>query len=30
MDDDEFGAAPGEKYNGDDAFVDLEDFIVEG
>jgi hypothetical protein len=30
MDDDEFGAAPGEKYNADDAFVDLEDFIVEG
>ncbi|KAL9182542.1 hypothetical protein ACHAXT_013194, partial [Thalassiosira profunda] len=30
MDDDEFGAAPGEKYNADDAFVDLEDFLVEG
>jgi hypothetical protein len=30
MDDDEFGSAPGERYNADDAFVDLEDFIVEG
>jgi hypothetical protein len=30
MDDDEFGLAPGERYNADDAFVDLEDFIVEG
>jgi hypothetical protein len=30
MDDDEFGSAPGEKYNANDAFVDLEDFLVEG
>ena len=30
MDNDEFGPKPGEKYNADDAFVDLEDFLVEG
>lgn len=30
MDDDEFGSEPGERYNVDDAFVDLEDFLVEG
>jgi hypothetical protein len=30
MDDDEFGSTPGEKYNANDAFVDLEDFLVEG
>lgn len=30
MDDYEFGSDLGEKYNADDAFVDLEDFIVEG
>jgi len=30
MDDDEFGLEPGERYNVDDAFVDLEDFLVEG
>eukprot|EP00986_Skeletonema_menzelii_P012554 scaffold6975_cov83-Skeletonema_menzelii.AAC.11 len=29
MDDDNFAAAPGERYNVD-AFVDLEDFIVDG
>jgi hypothetical protein len=30
MDDDEFGSAPGERCNADDASVNLEDFIVEG
>mmetsp|Transcript_22432 Transcript_22432/g.36688 ORF Transcript_22432/g.36688 Transcript_22432/m.36688 type:complete len:474 (+) Transcript_22432:2-1423(+) len=30
MDDDDIGSTPGEKYNGNDAFVDLEDFLVEG
>ena len=30
LDDDEFGSTPGEKYNVDDGFVDLEDFLVEG
>ena len=29
-DDDNFAAAPGERYNDVDAFVDLEDFIVDG
>jgi hypothetical protein len=30
MDDDDHGRAAGEKYNSNDAFVDLEDFLVEG
>jgi len=30
LDDDEFAATTGEKYNTNDAFVDLEDFLVEG
>jgi hypothetical protein len=30
FDDDDFAAAPGERYNDFDAFVDLEDFIVDG
>ena len=30
LDDDHFGSTPGEKYNVDDGFVDLEDFLVEG
>ncbi|KAL7488201.1 hypothetical protein ACHAW6_013787 [Cyclotella cf. meneghiniana] len=30
LDDEDFAAAPGEIYNVDDAFVDLEDFIVDG
>ena len=30
MDDDDHGRATGEKYNYNDAFVDLEDFLVEG
>jgi hypothetical protein len=30
LDDEDFAAAPGEVYNADDAFVDLEDFIVDG
>jgi len=30
MDDDEFATTPGEKHNTNDAFVDLEDFLVEG
>jgi len=30
QDDDEFATTPGEKYNTNDAFVDLEDFLVEG
>jgi hypothetical protein len=30
MDDDDHGRAAGEKYNYNDAFVDLEDFLVEG
>jgi len=30
LDDEEFGSAPGEKYNAEDAFADLEDFLVEG
>eukprot|EP00804_Cyclotella_cryptica_P025553 CCRYP_002818-RA/>CCRYP_002818-RA protein AED:0.03 eAED:0.03 QI:163/1/1/1/0.5/0.33/3/886/2032 len=30
LDDEDFAAAPGEIYNVEDAFVDLEDFIVDG
>ncbi|KAL7553336.1 hypothetical protein ACHAWF_016611, partial [Thalassiosira exigua] len=30
MDDEQFGSTPGETYNTNDAFVDLEDFLVEG
>ena len=30
MDDDNFAATPGERYNDIDAFVDLEDFLVDG
>ena len=30
MDDNNFAAAPGERYNDIDAFVDLEDFLVDG
>ena len=30
LDDENFAATPGERYNDVDAFVDLEDFIVDG
>lgn len=30
LDNDEFGSAAGETYNCGDAFIDLEDFLVEG
>jgi hypothetical protein len=30
LDDEDFAGTSGEVYNNDDAYVDLEDFIVEG